>query len=186
MTNSDQIDPSLLASARKSKVVVFAGAGVSAGKPSALPGWNETDHAIVRVLVHRLERGLDRPGWLKELIALTDTARKCGDFPPDYQAQIIEEMCGERYFRALQALDVDVVNSGHNGIAAIAAAGALAAIVTTNFDRLIERALDAYGVPYEVAFDDAGFRNTADRLRGGDPPAFPSSRSTAASLSRAR
>lgn len=173
MTNSLQIEPSLLAAARTSKVVVFAGAGVSVGKPSSLPGWKATDAAILRVLVERLERGLDRPGWLTELIDITDAARCRGDFPPDYQAQLIEEMCGERYFNALQALDVDVVNSGHICIAALAAAGALSAVVTTNFDRLIEQALDAHGVRYDVALDEVGFKRAANHLQAGDPTALP-------------
>jgi hypothetical protein len=64
------------------------------GQPVRPSGWNDTDAAIVRVLVERLERGLDRSGWLKELVDVADAARKRGDFPPDYQAQLIEEMCG--------------------------------------------------------------------------------------------
>jgi len=51
------------------------------------------------------------------------------------------------------------------GIAALAAAGVVRAIVTTNFDRLIERALEQHGVAYEVAYDDDGFAKLGQRLR---------------------
>ncbi len=64
-----------------------------------------------------------------------------------------------------------VTSEGHERIAALTAAGAVRAIVTTNFDRLIERALDRQGVAYEPAFDTEGFIRLRDRLTtGGDGP----------------
>jgi hypothetical protein len=99
-----------------------------------------------------------------DLMAVIDAMRTAGRVPPDYQAQLIEEMCGDRYFRALQSLDVDTINAGHDGIAALAAAGALKAVVTTNFDQLIERALDKRGVNYAVAKDDVGYVKMLQRL----------------------
>jgi hypothetical protein len=77
---------------------------------------------------------------------------------------VIEEACGERYFRALQALDVDITNAAHEGIAALRATGAVRAIVTTNFDRLIENALERQAVRYQVAFDGDQFLRLRDRL----------------------
>jgi SIR2-like domain len=159
--------------ARQGEVVVLAGAGVSAGKPTSLPGWKPLNAAIVEALRHRLESALERPDWLAQVGALVDAERGADRFPPEYQAQLIEEMCGERYFRALQALDIDVVNAGHDGIAALASAGALKAVVTTNFDRLIEYALDQRGVHYVVAYDDAGFVEMGARLRAGSRGPLP-------------
>jgi hypothetical protein len=150
--------------ARAGGVVVFAGAGVSAGRPSALPGWRQLNEEIVSALRKRLEKAVDRKRWLADVVTRVGGQRDAGRFPPDYQAQIIEEMCGDRYFRALQALDVDVINSGHEAIAALAAGGALRAVVTTNFDRLTERALEQRGVAYDAVFDDAGFVRMGARL----------------------
>jgi hypothetical protein len=157
----------ILDHARKGKVIVLAGAGVSAGRPSSLPGWKPLNQAIIESLSSRLETALgwgpSRLGeWNEQVVEMLNSDR----FPPEYQAQLIEEMCGERYFRALQALDVDVSNSGHRGIAALASAGALKAIVTTNFDRLIEKELARQGVAYEVAYDDQGFESLEERLGG--------------------
>ena len=153
--------------ARQGELIVMAGAGVSAGKPTALPGWKAANAAIVQVLGRRLESALCRPGWLSQLVPVIDADRDADCFPPDYQAQLIEEMCGDRYFRALQALDVDVINAGHDGIAVLAKAGAVKAVVTTNFDRLIERALDKRGVQYVVAYDDDGYLEMLQRLAAG-------------------
>jgi len=140
-------------------IVILAGAGVSAGWPSAVPAWKALNRLIVHALCDRLESGLRRPDWLSQIRALIDQQRDADRFPPEYQAQLIEEMCGERYFRALQALDIDLVNSAHDAIAALAATGRVRAIVTTNFDRLIELALERRGVAHGVAYDDAGFTN---------------------------
>ncbi len=151
--------------AKAGSIVVMAGAGVSAERPTALPGWYATQKAIVDVLADRLETALGRPGWLKSHVILTiDTNRQDERFPPDYQAQLIEEMCGSRYFRALQAFDVNVLNASHDGIAALAASGAVRAVVTTNFDRLIERALDRRGIEYVVAYDESGYGTMAAKL----------------------
>ena len=159
--------------ARRGEVIVMAGAGVSAVRPSALPGWKAVNAAIVQVLDRRLETALNRPGWLTEIIPVIDTERGADRFPPDYQAQLIEEMSGDRYFRALQAFDVDVINSCHDGIAALAAAGAVKAVVTTNFDRLIERALDRRGLPYVVAYDDPGYVQMRQRVTARERGSLP-------------
>ncbi len=150
--------------ARRGEVIVMAGAGVSAGKPSALPGWKPLNAAIVQTLSQRLEAAIDRPGWLSQFIPVIEENLNTDRFPPDYQAQIIEEMCGDRYFYALQSLDVNAINSGHDGIAVLAAQGALKAVVTTNFDRLIEQALDRRKVDYFVAYDDLGYKRMLESL----------------------
>lgn len=142
----------------------MVGAGISASNPSALPGWFETNASIFEALCLRLESGTERSKWLAEVKPLVEAVRRAGHFPPDYQAQLIEEMCGERYFRALQALDIDVFNSGHDRVAALAQAGVVKAVVTTNFDRLIERAFEERGVPYFVAYEDHGYAEVLSRL----------------------
>ena len=129
--------------------------------------------AIAAALAARLGRDTERPGWIADMLPSLEEARNAGGFPPDYQAQIIEEMCGDRYFRALQSLDVDVINTAHDGIAALAEVGGLRAVVTTNFDRLIERALDARAVEYRLAFNDEGFRTMADALQRHDRTWLP-------------
>src|SRR5262249_54965238 len=154
---------------RRDRIVVMAGAGVSAGPPSSLPGWKALNAAIVAALRHRIETGLNGRVSLTEPEALLNAARNANTLPPAYQAQVIEEVCGERYFRGLQSLDVHVGNSAHESIASMAEDGMLRAVVTTNFDRLIERALDRRGVAYDEVFDEPGFVRIGERLRSGAP-----------------
>src|SRR5579872_6398063 len=163
----------LEAAARNGSLVVFAGAGLSAGPPASLPGWKPLNAAIFRALRLRLETGLGRKDWLALIESDLDADRRADRFPPDYQAQVIEEMCGDRYFRALQALDVHATNPAHEAIAALAAAGAIRAVVTTNFDRLIERAFDRRGVAYEAAFDTQRFIRLRDRLNAAGAGPIP-------------
>lgn len=148
--------------ARSHGLVVMAGAGVSAGAPASLPAWKPLNAAIARALATRLEALRRRPGWLAEVSAAVDAHRNANRFPPEYQAQLIHEMCGERYFRSLQSLDIDTTNAAHDAIAALAASGRVRAILTTNFDRLIERALERRHVPYVGVFDEAGFARLAE------------------------
>src|SRR5690349_4013203 len=110
-------DP-LLDASKCGNIVVMAGAGVSAGNPAALPGWQPLNAAIVKALIGRLEAAVNRPGWLAPVAGIVESVRKAR-FPPEYQAEVIEAMCGDRYFRALQALDVDVINASHHAIAAL-------------------------------------------------------------------
>lgn len=146
-------------------IVIFAGAGVSANPPSGVPGWFALNAIILRALQHRVTSYLGRdPRWLEEVIQAIIARRDQGSFPPAYQAQIVEEQCGESYFHALAAVDLEQRNAAHEAIAALAKSGHVRGIVTTNFDCLIERALAAYGVKFEVALDEPGFRRAAQGL----------------------
>jgi tetratricopeptide (TPR) repeat protein len=153
----DTPDP-LVTHARQHGIVLMAGAGLSMGAPTCLPGWNGLNDQIVEALGQRIESYLEKPGATAQLRDSLQFARKSGSLPPDYQAQILEELCGATYFSALQSLDVAVKNDSHRAIAALAKCGYLRAIVTTNFDRLIETALDDAQVPHRVLFDEDGYR----------------------------
>lgn len=157
----------------KQKLVVFAGAGVSSGPPTRLPGWFRINQMIFEVLCTRVESYLGRPEYLDQVRAKINERRKIGHFPPDYQAQILEEYAGPDYFRALQSLDVNVRNAGHDALAHLARHGALAAILTTNFDRLIEQALDAVGVEYEVACEAASYERCYLAIKAGSGSKLP-------------
>lgn len=152
--------------------VILAGAGVSMDAPACLPSWFGFNDLVVDALCTRVTGYLDHPGWLDQVREgvrfRRDTARV---FPPDYQAQIIEEECGETYFHVLQSLDSPQGNFAHESIAALAAAGHVRAIVTTNFDRLIERALSARGVLFRSYYNAQHYEELRAVLEaGGDDP----------------
>jgi SIR2-like protein len=150
--------------------VLFAGAGVSSAPPACLPGWWTLNDAILQALFDRIDgvealNAEQRAGVLAELKDLRQQNR----YPPDYQADFLEEEAGLDYFRALQVLDVREPNPIHRSVARMAARGDIAAIVTTNFDRLFELALEAEGVMPHVAYDTATF----DELRSVAPGEVP-------------
>jgi tetratricopeptide (TPR) repeat protein len=137
--------------ARNGGLVVFAGAGISMPSPSSLPSWYLINEVVLESLARRLEPFAGRQfseEVRQQLIATRND--KTRHFSPDYHAQIIEDECGPDYFRVLQALDANEWNGCHAAIAALAKAGFVAAAVTTNFDRLLERALNAAGVQHRV------------------------------------
>lgn len=173
MFNLDAVDDGFWVAARHRQVVILAGAGVSSNPPSALPGWLALNDAIAGVLADRVGSAVGKTAWTTSVADLLATRRRTGAFPPEYQAQILEEVCGLTYFDALTTLDVTQYNQAHDGIAALAQAGALRAIVTTNFDRLIERALDNRGIPYVSVYDDSGFSSTASALARREDRALP-------------
>jgi len=163
----------VLIAARAHALVIFAGAGVSMTAPTSLPGWKPLNAAIFAALRKRLADGLGLDGVLSDEETLLTSARDADRYPPDYQAQVLEEMCGERYFHGLQSLDVDITNLDHRAIAALAAAGAVRAIITTNFDRLLELALHSAGVQCETAIDTAGYERLREGVRSGGVAALP-------------
>ncbi len=141
---------------RKTPFVAFVGAGASAVAPAQLPGWTQFNDLLLECLCDRLaEYSRARQPTAQMLAAFR--ARRDGFFAPDFQAQLIEEEIGADYFRVWQSIDSDLYGPVHAALAELAAAGRLAAIITTNFDRLIEKALAARGVAFDVFHDEPRF-----------------------------
>ena len=131
-------------------LVVVAGAGLSMDPQSSLPGWGALNDAFLDnlglLLAEHVDDGL--PYQIAELIA--DRRESAAVAQPDLQAQLAEESLGEHYFELFKPLDIEAWNDGHAALAAIARTGHLRAVVTTNFDRLIELALRAEGIEPKV------------------------------------
>jgi hypothetical protein len=145
-TERPPYDPEAIAhDARAHGLVVIAGAGVSMGPPSSLPGWTDINNAFLEGLAMRLAmHGANdiAPAVLQLVLERRDAAAVA---QPDLQAQLAEESLGEHYFGLFRPLDIETWNDGHAAVAALAATGTLRAVVTTNFDRLIELAIAAAG-----------------------------------------
>lgn len=149
-------------------MVVIAGAGVSAAPPSSLPSWLELNGAILRGLANHLgDYTRDHLGEQGHELLLSARDVK-GGLPPSFMADIIEEECGLEYFTVLQAVDIDATNPCHDAIAKLAMDGRLAAIITTNFDRLIEIALTEIGMPHRVHADPNAWGDLPSRVSGLD------------------
>lgn len=160
----------MLSTLRESRFTAFVGAGASAIPPTQLPTWNGFNDLLLESLCERLaEYSRDRQPTTYMLEVFR--ARRGGGrfFAPDFQAQLIEEEVGSDYFRVWQSIDTDEYGPVHAALAELAARGRLSAIVTTNFDRLIETALTGRGVAFEVFHDEPSF----SRLAASSPEALP-------------
>ncbi len=140
-------------------VVIFAGAGCSMAPPSSLPNWKELNDAILDTLWDRLEPYGLKMGFREKIITAIKNKRDEDSFPPDYQAQLMVERAGIKYFELLSAVDSDSYNAVQYYSAVLAKAGMLRALVTTNFDKNFERAFSETGVSYQSFFDEEGFNS---------------------------
>ena len=161
--------PALAEIARSRGLVILAGAGISMPPPSLLPGWTAFNDAVLGALARRAEQvtggALPSDGTMLGLRTLRD---EVGALPIDFQAQLMEEECGPDYFRVLQTIDTEATNPCHQAIAALAATGVVRAVVTTNFDRLIERSLEALAVKFRVFAAPPDFDALAGVIAGAD------------------
>jgi tetratricopeptide (TPR) repeat protein len=151
-------------------LVVLAGAGVSMGAPSSLPGWTDINDAFLDNLGLLLAMHTDGEVGYDVAQFVHERREAAAVVQPDLQAQLAEESLSERYFGLFEPLDIETWNDGHAAIAAIAASGLLRAVVTTNFDRLIELAIDAAGARASVYCGPEEFERLAAELEAGDAP----------------
>ena len=150
------------------RLVAFVGAGASAIAPSLVPTWKGFNDLLLECLCERLaefSRGRQPTGEMLRLFR----ERRDGTafFAPDFQAQLIEEEIGAEYFEVWKSISTETFGPAHAALAELAAAGRLAAVVTTNFDQLIEIAMRERQVACEVVHDERGFAALAAR---GDAP----------------
>lgn len=154
--------------------VAFVGAGASAPPPSNVPRWKEFNDLLLECLCERIAE-FTRNRFPAETIL--EPFRKRRDetnfFAPDFQAQLMEEEVGADYFRVWQSIDTDACGPVHEALAELAARGRLSAVVTTNFDRLIERAFQARGVAHRVVHDQRGFEKLEGELDLAPPGSIP-------------
>lgn len=137
--------------------VIFAGAGISIAPPASLPSWFALNDAILEALWDRMER-YDLSKRIRQTVtAHIKASRERHAFPPDYQAQVMVERAGMKYFELLSAVDSDHCNAFHNLAAVGARAGLVKAVVTTNFDRNFERAFAVAGAACRTFASEADF-----------------------------
>ncbi len=151
-------------------LVLVAGAGLSMGPPSSLPGWTTINDAFLENLAMCLALHTDGEVGYDVLELVRDRRETAAAAQPDLQAQLAEESLGEHYFALFEPLDIETWNDGHAAVAALAATGFLRAVVTTNFDRLIELVLDAAGVNASVYCAPEDFERLPKELESGSAP----------------
>lgn len=155
----------LIEAASQGRLLAFVGAGISMIPPTCLPSWWDINEAVIVALTDRVAPLIG--GERSVQLAATISARQHSDrFPPEYQAELLAVRLGASYFRVLQCLDSERPNAVHLRLARLAAAGHLAAIVTTNFDRALEAAFRLVGAPLRVCARAGEFDALAPELEG--------------------
>jgi hypothetical protein len=133
---------------------------VSIWHPSSLPTWDQfngvlLDEARRRALLE-LEAGSSAATTLREL-TIGDIESKA------FSQMLVQLLAGDVYFDVVLGLEGDAPNPAHRAIAALAAKGRIGAVVTTNFDTLLERACREIGLRPSV------FSSRADYLKPPEP-----------------
>lgn len=123
---------------RRHGVVVLAGAGISIGAPANVPSWWGFNQAVLDGLRRRLlDAGLvpARARTAIEHLNLDDLE------VTEFSQVVHNAFAGVTWFELVGVLDGETANATHMALAALAGTGLMRAIVTTNFDTLLERAL---------------------------------------------
>jgi tetratricopeptide (TPR) repeat protein len=144
-------------------LVIFCGAGVSMVAPTCLPSWWQMNEQVVLALSRQIAPfcGEERAADLAQQI---NSRRDNQRFPPEFQAEIISNHYGATYFKVLECLDGNEPNAVHLAIAKLAMSGHIRAIVTSNFDRLIEVAFRKLDVPLDVHYQASHFEKLANEF----------------------
>jgi hypothetical protein len=140
-----ELPPALAAALAGRRLAIFAGAGISIWTPSSLPGWaafNEIVLDEVRTLAIRAAPET-LVGEMRGL-TLDDIGSK------DFSDALVNDLLGSAYFDILRSLDARRPNPCHCAIATLGLRRRLRAVVTTNFDTLIEQAFQAAHCPLTV------------------------------------
>lgn len=126
--------------------VVIAGAGISIAPPSNLPSWWEYN----KILIAQTKAGaLERCPEAADILECIDVENK---LPVQCISQlIVSQGAGESYFPLLELLNGTIPNANHYALVELAQQSMLKAVVTTNFDTLIEAAFRSKAVPLYTA-----------------------------------
>jgi tetratricopeptide (TPR) repeat protein len=142
---TDSVD-ALVQAVRERRLIIFCGAGVSMLAPSCSPSWWEIYAAAAQCLGDRLREGFPQLGASVDMAALLEPLAN------QHLADLVaSRFAGPTFSSLLAVVDVADANENHRAIAALASCGGLRAVVTTNFDTLIERAAAVRGVRMAVA-----------------------------------
>ena len=151
--------------ARQGRLAVVAGAGISMLPPSNLPSWWEFTAALLTAAV---AKAVTAPFLDKDSIAAVRSLTPDSINTATLSEAISKYVASIAYFPVLTVLDGTTINANHQALAELARLGRLRAIVTPNFDTLIERAFQEGRVPLaDPATDtEAGKACTLIRLHG--------------------
>jgi len=139
------IPEALLRAVQQRRLVVLAGSGISVLAPSYLPEWRGFNEALLEGVK---DLALTFPG-LNEDAQSAIRGLSLDRFQVEaFSDAVVDAYAGDEYFPVLKILDSTQPNANHRTLAELARRGVLRAVVTTNFDTLLEQAFA--GLPFET------------------------------------
>lgn len=136
------------------KYILFAGAGVSkdAGIPTSWDLMLKTASLLYAVENKEIDTDVDLEKWFMESkYAAMEYSKLIGQIYPKYPDQ-------QSFLK--DYLNKKEIGEAHKGIAELARRGFIRAIVTTNFEHYIERALEEIGLERQVISTDEDLKNS--------------------------
>jgi NAD-dependent SIR2 family protein deacetylase len=162
---SVELSDALTRALENGAIGVYVGAGISTLPPSDVPSWTTFNQAILEGLYAQVHRfGYV---WTPLYEAVNATIQR-GNLPDVYLSQIIVNRIGRQYFPVLASLNSDNPNAVHFWLASVAKRNRLPVIITTNFDELIEIALERLAVPYLRCVTEEAFEKAYEGIRAND------------------
>jgi hypothetical protein len=136
-----------------SGAVVLCGSGVSAVHPSSVPTWSALNSAALDSLRRlALEKVVSAPSNRKAILSI-----HASDVPMVTFSQVLSDaFAGRKWLDILTVLDGEVTNPVHRALASLIRGRRCPAIITTNFDTLIERACRESGFEIPVVLPHVG------------------------------
>lgn len=151
---SASLPPTLQEGIAQRRLVIFCGAGLSMLYPSCLLSWWDFNRVLLEEAKRYGSELLQSSREATDGIAqLTMDKLRVETFSDT----IVTTFAGDSYFPVLDVLEGTTINANHIALAELARRGILRAIVTTNFDTLIERAFRTHGVPLTVLADASDY-----------------------------
>jgi len=132
-----------IVNATAESVIIFCGSGVSAVAPSLVPSWYQLNASALDELRNlALAQVLSSSSVHAAVTSLNPT-----DVPLVTFSQVLSDaFAGRHWLGILTALDCDTTNAVHQSLTSLIRNGVCSALVTTNFDTLLERACREAGV----------------------------------------
>ena len=142
-------------------VWIVAGAGLSVAPPAQIPTWQQIKADTLQQALEVLKA--QNAAWGNTFTTPSRLEENAGDLL-QLPEEALEDMCltfgVEATVRRLTAVigrsgETPAPTGAHHAIVDLAAQGKLGGVITTNFDTLLEEALRAKGVEFQVLLDGA-------------------------------
>ncbi|MGA8905266.1 MAG: SIR2 family protein, partial [Candidatus Bathyarchaeia archaeon] len=155
-------------SARSGKLSIWVGAGISKEMPSSLPLANELKFHLLESICKHPQLARIHEDYLRDG---TDIGRQIRDYPLEAFIERIAEAVNDAVGTIAELFKSGLPNKNHFLIARLMERGYVREILTTNFDPLIEMALEALGLLPVVDFYVYSTETQFGRI--GLEPKFP-------------